>query len=172
MVLLTYVTCSEFGTFLAWRNSQLVYLTSSNFYNLVDQLPIIIHFKSNTITIWQLERIPTPEPRNNRVIQSSVVFHHLKMTRLNGFYGSGNQMSVVKFLLQKAILLETMDLVTHKEVIMRFGVENCVYKANSVWLHWVHFMNNLRSCQKDHRRLRLYYTNILKMITLNWQLIL
>lgn len=44
-------------------------------------------------------------------------------------------MNVVKFVLQKAILSKTVDLVTHKEVIMRFGGENCIYKANSAWLH-------------------------------------
>eukprot|EP00268_Persea_americana_P029338 TRINITY_DN2837_c0_g1_i7.p1 TRINITY_DN2837_c0_g1~~TRINITY_DN2837_c0_g1_i7.p1 ORF type:complete len:170 (+),score=20.53 TRINITY_DN2837_c0_g1_i7:76-510(+) len=50
---------------------------------------------------------------------SGCVFCCLKTIMINGFLGREKQMQMVKFLLQKAVVLETMVLVIPKEAINR-----------------------------------------------------
>ncbi|KAJ8617255.1 hypothetical protein MRB53_013441 [Persea americana] len=68
---------------------------------------------------------------------SGCVFHRLKTITLNGFYGSGWQMMVVKFLLKKAVLLETIVLVTPKEGIEAYRRDESLSQAkpNVALLH-------------------------------------
>lgn len=52
------------------------------------------------------------------VTRSSCVFHRLKTIKICWFLGNDDQMEMVKFLLEKAVVLETMVLLTPKQGAM------------------------------------------------------
>lgn len=87
------------------------------------------------------------------VTRSSCVFHRLKTIKVSWFLGNDDQMETVKFLLEKAVVLETMVLLTPKQGAM----ENTVPPLD-------HFMNNFCSCQKYQQMSCLYYMNMKKII--------
>ena len=61
---------------------------------------------------------------------SGCVFCCLKTIMINGFLGREKQMQMVKFLLQKAVVLETMVLVIPKEAINRSLRNDSISQAN------------------------------------------
>ncbi|KAJ8618045.1 hypothetical protein MRB53_014231 [Persea americana] len=59
-----------------------------------------------------LEWIPHNLTTSDTMVQpTSFVFHHLKTIKINRFFGTSKQILMVKFLLEKAVTLETMVLV-------------------------------------------------------------
>lgn len=90
-------------------------MNSSILNKFVDLLTIITLLKYNIITNWQVgwtafssQDVMVPPP-------SSQVFQCLKTVKIAAFYDSDKQMEMVKFLLEKAVVLETMVLVTPDE---------------------------------------------------------
>lgn len=65
------------------------------------------------------------------VQQTSFVFHHLKTIKINRFFGTDKQMQMVKFLLEKAVALETMVLVIPTEDIKGSPRNDYISQAKS-----------------------------------------
>ena len=63
---------------------------------------------------------------------SGCVFCCLKTIMINGFLGREKQMQMVKFLLQKAVVLETMVLVIPKEAINRSLRNDSISQAKPI----------------------------------------
>lgn len=80
-------------------------------------------FESNMISNLKLQTNPNNAPPQHleEPIQepaaADCVFYHLKTVKFNSFCGCENQMWLVKFLLEKAIVLESLVLVEPKNGI-------------------------------------------------------
>ncbi|XXG59625.1 hypothetical protein AAC387_Pa04g1676 [Persea americana] len=80
-----------------------------------------------------IEWIPHRFQMSDEMVQpSGCVFCCLKTIMINGFLGREKQMQMVKFLLQKAVVLETMVLVIPKEAINRSLRNDSISQAKPI----------------------------------------